>query len=143
MFDKMVEQTQQAFKPMSDVFALNAEVMEKLAEKQASFFSDVMNDGLSYAKELADQKDLAGLYELQKSYAEDFQSKVMATAKDSYGLLTDAQEKTGDMLKDVFGEYMPMMTASVPTATKTTVKKAAKTTAKTAEKAAEKVSSEK
>lgn len=143
MFEKMVEQAQQAFKPMSDVFALNTEVMEKLAEKQASFFSDVMNDGLSYAKDLADQKDLAGFYELQKSYAEGFQSKMMSTAKDSYGLLTDAQEKTGDMLKDMFGEYMPMMMASAPATAKSTVKKAAKTTAKTVEKTAEKVSSEK
>lgn len=137
MFEKMVEQAQSAVKPMSDVFALNTEVMEKLAEKQASFFSDLMNDGVTYAKDLAEQKDVAGFYDLQKGYFESLQTKFVSTAKDSYTLISEAQEKAGEMLKDAFGDYVPSMASMMPAtppAKPAKAPKAAKTTEKPVEK---------
>lgn len=137
MFEKMVEQAQTAVKPMSDMFALNTEVMEKLAEKQATFFSDLMNDGVNYAKDLAEQKDVAGFYDLQKGYFESLQTKFVSTAKDSYTLISEAQEKTGEVLKEAFSDCIPSMASMMPA---TTPAKPAKTTksAKTTEKPTEK-----
>ncbi len=140
MFEKMVEQAQSAFKPMTDVFALNTEVMEKLAEKQAGYLSESMNDSINYAKELAEQKDLAGFYDLQKSYLDAVQSKMVSVAKESYELISEAQEKTGEMLKDAFEECVPQMASMMNVEP---VKSAPATKPKSAPKAASAKSAEK
>ncbi|GLS27535.1 phasin family protein [Marinibactrum halimedae] len=142
MFDKIVEQAQSAYKPLSEMMTINAEAMEKLTEKNTTLFTGMMNDGITYAKDLAAQKDLAGIYETQKSYAENIQEKVMSAAKDSYSLMTDTSEKVGEILNGAFSEIKKFEAAAMPQTSapaksaKTTATKAKTTKAATA-KAAE------
>jgi phasin family protein len=125
MFDKIVEQAQSATKPFSEIMSINAEVMEKLAEKQTSLFTGMMNDGIEYAKDLASQKDLAGIYETQKTFAEGLQEKMMENAKDTYALMTDTSEKVTEVVNGAFSEIKKFDAAVVaPQATKTTRAKA-------------------
>ncbi|GAB2189371.1 phasin family protein [Sessilibacter sp. MAH2] len=104
MFDKIVEQAQTASKPFSEMMTINAEVLEKFAEKQTSLLTGVMNDSIEYAKDLASQKDLAGIYETQKSYAEGLQEKMMTSAKETYALMTDTSEKMSELFNGAFSE---------------------------------------
>ncbi len=124
MFDKIVEQAQSASKPFSEIMSINAEVMEKLAEKQTSLFTGMMNDGIEYAKDLASQKDLAGIYETQKTYAEGLQEKMMTNAKETYEIMTDTSEKVSEIVNGAFSEIKKFDAAVAPQATKTTRAKA-------------------
>lgn len=114
MFDKFVEQAQSSVKPMNEVISLNAEALEKFAEKQTSLFTGMMNDGLAYAKDLASQKDLAGVYETQKTFAEGVQEKLVSSAKDSYSLMTETSEKVSEIFKGAFSEVKKPEAAPQP-----------------------------
>ncbi len=141
MFDKIVEQAQSASKPFSEIMSINAEVMEKLAEKQTSLFTGMMNDGIEYAKDLASQKDLAGIYETQKTYAEGLQEKMMTSAKETYEIMTDTSEKVSEIVNGAFSEIKKFDAAVAPQATKTTTRAKAPAKSKAPAKAATESSS--
>ncbi|WNO07507.1 phasin family protein [Teredinibacter sp. KSP-S5-2] len=99
MFDKFIEQSQNAFKPVNELVALNTKVFEEVAEKQKSFFNDMVNDGLLFAKELSAQKDFTGVYQAQKSYWEKVQDKVVTASTDAYEVMARTQESVADVIK--------------------------------------------
>ena len=99
MLDKIFEQSQTAFKPMSDLAALNTKMLEEVAEKQKAFVSDMVSDSMAYAKELSAQKDFSGIYQTQKNYLESVQEKMIAASTDAYSFLTATQEKVSDVIK--------------------------------------------
>lgn len=99
MLDKFFEQAQSAMKPMNDLAALNTKVMEEAFEKQKAFVTDMVNDGMAYAKELSSQKDFSGVYQTQKSYLEGVQEKLMSASTDAYEMFTSTQEKASSMIK--------------------------------------------
>lgn len=135
MFDKIVEQAQSASKPFGEFMSLNAETMEKLAEKQTALFTTMMNDGIEYAKEMAAQKDLAGFYETQKSYAEGLQEKVVSNAKETYELMTDTSEKMSELFSGAFSEIKKFEAVATPPAPKAKAKAKAPAKPKAAPKA--------
>lgn len=99
MYEKFSEQAQAALKPMSDLMALNSKIFQEAAEKQKSFFTDVLNDSIAYTRELGSQKDFSGVYQVQKSYLEGIQEKVLNASTDAYEFFTSVQERTGDVVK--------------------------------------------
>lgn len=99
MYDKIFEQAQTAIKPMSELMALNAKLLEQAAEKQTAFFKDMMTDSMTYAKELGSQKDYSGVYQTQKAFMENMQEKWIAASTDAYESFTSNQEKVSDVLK--------------------------------------------
>ena len=127
MFDKIAEQIQNSFKadqfqnsfkPVSELFAVNVKAMEQLAQQQTALFTGVLNDGVAYAEGLSAQKDIAGIVEAQKAYVEGVQEKVVAAAKDTYAVLTETQEKAGEVLKGAFVQAKEAATAAAPKAAK-------------------------
>jgi phasin family protein len=135
MFDKFVEQAQTAAKPFSDLMAINTEAMEKLAEHSTGLFTTMMNDSMEFAKELASQKDVAGFYETQKSYAEGVQEKMMTSAKETYSLMTETSEKATEVLSGAF-EAVKKFEAAVAPQAPAPAKAKAKAPAKAKAKAA-------
>ena len=99
MYDKIFEQAQTTIKPMSELMALNAKLLEQAAEKQTAFFKDMMTDSMAYAKELGSQKDYSGIYQTQKAFMENMQEKWIAASTDAYESFTSNQEKVSDVLK--------------------------------------------
>lgn len=99
MFDKIIEQSQNAFKPLSQLMTLNSKVMEEVAEKQKTFINDMVADSMAFAKELSAQKDFSGVYQTQKTYLEGMQGKVVAASTEAYELINTNQEKAGEVLK--------------------------------------------
>lgn len=99
MLDKFLEQAQTSMKPMTDLAALNTKVMEEAFEKQKSFVSEMVNEGMAYAKELSTQKDFSGIYQTQKNYLESMQEKLVSASTDAYELFTSTQEKASTLIK--------------------------------------------
>lgn len=100
MNERLFQQAEQIFKPMTDMMALNAKTFEALAEKQTALMSDMWNDGLSYARNLSDKQDVESFYTSQKDYWETVNQKFNSTAQDAYKLLTEAQERMGELMQD-------------------------------------------
>jgi phasin family protein len=99
MFDKMNEQLQNSMKPVTDLANLNAKALEQLATQQSTLFSTLMSGGMAFAQNSAEQKDVNTLMEAQKSYAQDVQETVLKAAKESYAVISETQEKSGELLK--------------------------------------------
>jgi phasin family protein len=102
MFDQFTEQFQNSFAPVNELVNVNVKAAEQLAQQQAALFTGMLNEGVAHAQNLATQKDVAAVVEAQKTYAENVQEKVVAAAKDAYSVVTDAQEKAGELLKGSF-----------------------------------------
>lgn len=99
MYEKFFEQAQTAMKPFSELMTLNAKILEEAGEKQKAFMSDMMSDGMAFAKELSSQKDYSGVYQTQKAYLEGMQEKWIAASTDAYEMFTSSQEKVGEVIK--------------------------------------------
>ena len=99
MYEKFFEQAQSAFKPVSELLTLNAKILEEATEKQTVFLKDFVNDSVSFAKELGEQKDYSGIYQAQKSYIENIQSKWIAASTDAYQAFTSNQERLSEVFK--------------------------------------------
>mgnify|MGYP000728288824 CR=1 FL=1 len=99
MYDKFFEQAQTAFKPMNELMTFNAKLMEEAAEKQKTFITDMVNDSMSFAKDLSAQKDYSGIYQVQKTYWEGVQEKCMSASTDAYDFFTRSQEKASEVVK--------------------------------------------
>lgn len=99
MYEKIFEQTQSAFKPISELMTLNAKILEVAAEKQTAYFKDFVNDSIAFAKELSTQKDYSGIYQTQKAFVENLQEKWIAASTDAYETFTSNQEKISDVFK--------------------------------------------
>ncbi len=99
MYDKMFEQAQSAFKPLSELLTLNAKFLEDSAQKQTAFYKDFVNDSVAFAKELSSQKDYSGIYQTQKAFLESLQEKWIAASTDAYETFSANQEKLGEVFK--------------------------------------------
>lgn len=118
MFDKIAVQFQNSLKPVNALVAVNAKALEQLAQQQTALFTGVLNDGVAYAEGLSAQKDVAGIVEAQKAYAEGLQEKVVAAAKDAYVVLTETQEHAGEVLKGAFAQVKEAAAEAAPKAGK-------------------------
>lgn len=139
MNDQIFQQAEQFFKPITEIMALNARTFEALAEKQTGLMSEMWNDGINYAKDLSDKRDAKSFYASQKDYWEGVNQKVSATARDSYNVLTDAQEEMTKLVQssissvDLSSAIEPFMQGAY--SAQETAQRAAQSTAKTAQKA--------
>ena len=104
MYDKILEQAQAATKPMTDLFALNSKTIESLTEKQTGLVSEILNHNMSFAKNIAAQKDITSIYETQKSYVEGIQEKMVAATKDTYSIISTAQEEATSLVQGAVKE---------------------------------------
>lgn len=138
MSNQFFQQTEHFFKPVTEMMALNARTFEALAGKQTGLMSDMWNDGLNYAKDLSDKRDVTSFYDSQKDFWEGVNNKVNSTACDSYEVLTEAQEEWGKLMQDSISSVdIPAAAESfVKTAYKAqdAAQDAAKSTARTAQK---------
>jgi phasin family protein len=100
MNNQFFQQAEQFFKPISEMMALNARTLEALAEKQTGLVSAMWNDSMSCARSMADSRDVASFLSTQNNFWEGMNQKFSSTARDSYTLLTEAQEEMGKLVQD-------------------------------------------
>lgn len=99
MFEQFNEQMKTAMKPVSDLAALNLTTMQDLAEKQNTLLSTLLSDSMAFVEKASQQKDVMSLAEAQKAYFEGFQETVTDAAKTNYTIISEAQQKAGEMMK--------------------------------------------
>lgn len=99
MFDKILEQSQDAFKPANELMTLTTKAFEEIAEKQKAFFNDMVSDNMAFVKELSAQKDFSGVYQTQKTYLQSVQDKMVAASTEAYEFMSTNQEKAGEVVK--------------------------------------------
>ncbi len=112
MYDKVNEQFQKSLQPVTELVSINAKVLETLAQQQNSLFSSLLNQSVEFTSEVAEKKDLEGLVEAQKGYAEALQDKMTTAAKEAYDVITGAQEKAGDVMKSAIEDAQAAVTAA-------------------------------
>lgn len=118
MFNQMTEQFEKTMKPVNALFAANAKVLEQLAQQQTKLFTDVLNDSVAYSETLGVQKDMAGAFEVQKSFIEGVQVKMINASKEAQVLLTEAQEKAGASIKEFWAQEQKTAAAAASKTTK-------------------------
>ncbi|WP_086931045.1 phasin family protein [Agarilytica rhodophyticola] len=106
MYEKMLEQAESFFKPMSDFVQFNVETLDTIRVKQADLANGVLADSIEYAKGMSvPSLNLDSYVNAQKSYWQNIQSKINTNAQDNYQLLNDMQGKVDGLLKDVWNVY--------------------------------------
>lgn len=112
MYEKVFEQAGSFFKPMSDIFQLNAETLDTLRVKQTDLVQEVVADSIEYAKGVSKPNlDVDTFVEAQQAYWEGLRSKITSNAQDSYDLISDAQGKVGELIQGAW-EVAPAAVAS-------------------------------
>lgn len=99
MFDKVLEQSQKVFKPTNELMTITSKAFEEAAEKQKTFFGELVNDNMAFVKELSGQKDFSGVYQAQKTYLQGVQDKFVAASTEAYEFVSANQEKAGEVIK--------------------------------------------
>ncbi len=141
MYDKVFDQAGSFFKPMTDIFQLNAETLDTLRVKQTDLVQEVVADSIEYAKGVSKPNlDIDTFVGAQQAYWEGLRNKLTTSAQDSYDLISDAQGKVGELLQGamevtVSAAAAPKVEAAPAPKKKPAVKKAAPKAK--AEKAAE------
>ena len=118
MFEQLNDQLKESMKPVTELATLNMSTLQDIAEKQNALFSSLLNDGMSFVENASKQKDVMSLAEAQKAYIEGLQETVTDAAKESYEVITAAQKKATELVKEASEDLGRKMataaTAAVP-----------------------------
>ena len=99
-----VDQFSTAMKPFNSIVEINTKTVEQLLNQQAALITTIMNDSLTQSKALSAQTDLAAAIESQKVFTEELQTKVSASAKEAYDVVTRTSEEVTSLVKDSIAE---------------------------------------
>ncbi|USE37971.1 phasin family protein [Endozoicomonas sp. SCSIO W0465] len=130
MFEQITEQYQKSMKPMSELADINAKVCEQLLQKQTGLITRMIKGYVNYAQSAGHPDDVSGVMEAQKAYVESLQDNIVTTAKDTYAVITEAQEKVGELMKDAFTEAKESVADVTSKASKASLKTTAATNLK-------------
>jgi hypothetical protein len=111
MLEQINAQFKDSLKPVTELATLNMSVLQELAEKQNALFTTLLSSGVSFAETAGQQKDVMSLAEAQKAYLETLQTTITESAKETYTLVSGAQQKAGVMIKEMSEEMTSKMTA--------------------------------
>ena len=117
--EKFTQQMQDSFKPMTELLEINVKTIEALAQKQAEFFTTAVSQSQAFTKSMTGQKDLQTVFQAQKEYSEEFQSKLVEASKDAFSVITEAQDKATAIVKGAFAaveEATPEVSSKATTA---------------------------
>ncbi|UTA47609.1 phasin family protein [Simiduia sp. 21SJ11W-1] len=107
MFEQITEQFQSALKPANSLLAVNIQTFEKLTQHNTALVTGMVNDTMTFTKSLTDKKDLNGFLEAQKGFMEDMQEKLTSATKETYSIVSEAQEQAAEMVKEAWSSATP------------------------------------
>lgn len=104
MYEKVFEQAESMFKPMSEIMELNAQTFDALSTKHSALVNELLSDSVDFANGMNEgmrggQLDLENYVEAQQKYWESLRDKLTASAQDSFDLVADAQDKVGKLMQ--------------------------------------------
>ncbi len=112
MYDQITEQLQKTLKPVTDITNINVKTLETLAEKQTALFQTLLSTSTEFTKSATAQTDVNSAVEAQKAYAQNLQETILAAAQDAYGVISEAQEKSGEILQTVVADVQAQAAAA-------------------------------
>lgn len=98
------EQFTKAIKPFNSILEINSKTVEQLINQQAELITSVLNDSVAQTKALSEQKDIAAAIESQKTFSEELQAKISASAKEAYDVVSKTSEEVTNVVKDSMAE---------------------------------------
>lgn len=104
MYEKVFEQTERFFKPVGEIWALQAQAAETLARKQTSIITDVWNQGVLALQSIPAQKNFEDVWKLQQDYWENLNGSMREMIEDTQGILLDTNQKITEVLQKVAPE---------------------------------------
>ncbi len=110
MFNQYTEQFQTFLTPANTLFSANAKALEKLAQLQTELFTAVLEDGVTYVQSVCETKDIGGIFEAQKKYAESLQEKMLSATRDACSVVAVSEEEASEILQGTFAR-VPETTA--------------------------------
>ena len=116
--EQFTKQMQDSFKPMTELLEINVKTIEALAQKQTEFFTAAVTQSQAFTESLTGEKDLQTVFQAQKEYSEEFQSKLVEASKDAFSVVTEAQDKATAIVKGAFAS-VEVVTPEVARTTKT------------------------
>ncbi len=99
MYEKIFEQTERLFKPISEIWALQTEAAEALARKQSSVITDVWNQGVVALQNIPGQKNIQDVFKLQQEYWENVNGSMRELMQDTQGVLLETNQKISAVLQ--------------------------------------------
>ncbi|WP_414829481.1 phasin family protein [Alteromonas sp. H39] len=127
MFGKFSEQLKKTSKPVNNLFAMNAKVLEDLSQHQTELFTGLLSDSVRYMESVSVQPDLKGVLAANSEYAESVRDRITSASKENYGTLNTAREQVTDFVKSAFEETASESQKAASTAVKTATESAEKT----------------
>ena len=111
MVDKIQDQLKDSMQPFAKMAEVNMTTLKDVVEKQNATFTKLLQDSTSFAEKAGQQKDITSFVEIQKAYLESMQETLTESAKQTHTLVTEAQQKVGEVLKemgdDVTSKFKP------------------------------------
>lgn len=99
MYEKVFEQTERLFKPVGEIWALQAQAAESLARKQSSMVADLWNQGVMTLQSIPTQKNIEDVWKLQQEYWENLNGCMREMMEDTQGILLDTNQKINEVLQ--------------------------------------------
>ncbi len=115
MLEQLNDQLKETMKPVTELATLNMSTLQNIAEKQNALFSSLLSDGMAFVETASKQKDVMSLAETQKAYIEGLQETVTEAAKESYEVISAAQKKATDLVKDASEDLGAKMASAAVT----------------------------
>lgn len=100
MIDEVNAQLQKSLQPMLELVSANTLALEQLVSQQSALLTRLFEDSVSFTQEVAESRGFDNLLQVQKAYTEEVQQKIAAAAKDIYQVISQAQEKTGQIFQN-------------------------------------------
>lgn len=104
MYEKAFEQTERLFKPLSEIWAVQAQTAETLVRRQSSVMVDVWNQGVLALQSIPGQRNIEDVLKLQKDYWENLSGTVRELVEDTQGILLETNQKITEILQSAAPE---------------------------------------
>ena len=114
MFESMITRVQTASKPLNALMAVNVEATEKIVGKQAELFTGLLREGLAFSQNVSEQVGFSGIFASGKNSLSKANDHVLSVSKDIYDVMTETQEKTGEVMRESFATMKEAASNSKP-----------------------------
>lgn len=99
MYEKVFEQTERLFKPVGEIWALQAQAAETLARKQTTMVTDLWNQSVMALQSIPGQRNIEDVWKLQQEYWENLNGCMREMIEDTQGILLDTNQKITEVLQ--------------------------------------------
>ena len=95
------QQIKQLFQPTTDLFTVNAKVLETAMAQQSKLVNSFIASSLDFNKQLAEQKDFSNIQKISEEFGKSVTEQITASNKEVVSAITAANEESTKVVKDL------------------------------------------